>query len=458
MLGKIKHIYFVGIGGIGMSGIVELLLNLGYRVSGSDLRETQVTRRLQRLGAKVYIGHRASQIEAIDVLVISSIIGADNEEVMAAREKLIPVIPRAEMLAELMRLKYGIVIAGTHGKTTTTSMVATVLAQGGMDPTIVVGGRLNSLDSNAKLGSGEYIVAEADESDGSFLKLTPTIAVVTTIDAEHLDYYGTLENIKHDFLQFINKVPFYGAAVLCLDQKNIQDLIPQIQRRYITYGLNTQADLMAEQISSKEFQSRFNVLYRGRELGWISMNIPGLHNVYNSLAAVGVGLDLGLEFSVIKAALEGFAGADRRFQLIGEVGNVLIVDDYAHHPTEIEATLQAAKRGWGRRTVVVFQPHRYTRTRDLLGEFLTAFYQADVLIVTDIYPASEKPIPGVSAQQIVDGVRDHGHRNVVYIPRMEDVIPYVLEVVKPQDMLLTLGAGSIGELGAKLKQELEAKA
>jgi UDP-N-acetylmuramate--alanine ligase len=439
-----------------MSGIAELLLNLGYRVSGSDLKETPITRRLQRLGAKVYVGHQASQVEGVDVIVVSSAVPPDNAEVVAARKRLIPVIPRAEMLAELMRLKYGIAVAGTHGKTTTTSLVATVLAEGGLDPTIVIGGRLDSLDSNAKLGAGEYLVAEADESDGSFLQLTPTIAVVTTIDAEHLDHYGTLENIKHDFLQFINKVPFYGAAVLCLDQENIQALIPQVERRYITYGLNTQADLTAEQISFSEFHSRFKLLYRGRELGWIGLNIPGLHNVYNCLAAVGVGLDLGLEFATMKSALEGFAGADRRFQPIGEVRDILIVDDYAHHPTEIKATLRAAKQGWGRRTVVIFQPHRYTRTRDLLGEFFTAFYQADVLIVTSIYPAGEKPIPGVSAQAIVDGVREHGHRDVVFIPRMEEVVPHALGVVRAGDMVLTLGAGNIGELAVKLKQELEA--
>ncbi len=457
MLGRIKHIYFIGIGGIGMSGIAELLLNLGYLVSGSDAKESSLTRRLQQLGARVYIGHEASQIAGVDVIVISSAIAADNAEIMAAREQLIPVIPRAEMLAELMRLKYGIAIAGTHGKTTTTSIVATVLARGGLDPTIVVGGRLNSLGSNARLGSGEYLVAEADESDGSFLKLSPTIAVVTTIDAEHLDYYGTLENIKHDFLQFINKVPFYGAAILCLDQKNIQELIPKVEKRYITYGLSTQADIMAEQISFSKFSSRFKVLHRGSELGSVNINVPGLHNVYNCLAAITVGLDLGLGFDTIKLALEEFAGADRRFQLIGEVAEVLIIDDYAHHPVEIKATLRAAKEGWGKRTVAIFQPHRYTRTRDMLEDFFTAFYQADVLIVTDIYCAGEKPIPGVSAQQIAEGVKEHGHRNVVFIPNTEEIVAYVLDVLKPQDMLLTLGAGNVGELAGKIKQALEVK-
>jgi UDP-N-acetylmuramate--alanine ligase len=455
MLGRIKHIYFVGIGGIGMSGIAELLLNLGYLVSGSDAKESLITKRLNQLGAKIYIGHKASQVAGVDVIVTSSAISADNAEVLAARERLIPVIPRAEMLAELMRLKYGIAVAGTHGKTTTTSIVAAILAKGKLDPTIVVGGRLNSLGSNAKLGSGEFLVAEADESDGSFLKLSPTIAVVTTIDAEHLDYYGTLDNIKRNFLQFINKVPFYGAAVLCLDQKNIQELIPKVEKRYITYGLNTQADVMAEQITFSKFSSSFNVLYRGESLGKVNNNIPGLHNVYNCLAAVGVGIDLGLEFSTIKSALEEFVGADRRFQLIGEAGDILIIDDYAHHPVEIKATLRAAKDGFGRRTVVIFQPHRYTRTRDMLDEFFTAFYQADVLVVTDIYSAGEKPIPGISAQQIAEGVKEHGHREVVFIPNMEEIVPYVLEVLKPKDMLLTLGAGNVGELAGKLKQELE---
>ncbi len=457
MLGRIKHIYFIGIGGIGMSGIAELLLNLGYLVSGSDAKESPITDRLKQLGAKVYIGHKAKQVEGVDVIVISSAIAADNAEIMAARKRLIPVIPRAEMLAELMRLKYGIAVAGTHGKTTTTSIVATVLAKGKLDPTIVVGGRLNSLGSNAKLGSGEFLVAEADESDGSFLRLSPTIAVVTTIDAEHLDYYGTLENLKHDFLQFINKVPFYGSAVLCLDQKNIQELIPQIEKRYITYGLNTQADVMAEQIVFSKFSSRFNVLHRGDRLGSVNINVPGLHNVYNCLAAIAVGLDLDMEFDTIKSALEEFAGVDRRFQLIGDVADILIIDDYAHHPVEIKATLRAAKEGWGRRTVVIFQPHRYSRTRDMLDEFFTAFYQADVLIVTSIYSAGEEPIPGVSAQQIAEGVREHGHRDVVFIPKTEGIIPYVLGVLKPQDMLLTLGAGNVGELASKIRQELEVK-
>lgn len=455
MLGRIKHIYFVGIGGIGMSGIAELLLNLGYLVSGSDVNDSPITRRLKGLGARIYIGHQASQVYEVDVIVVSSAIPPDNPEVMSARERLIPVIRRAEMLAELMRLKYGIAIAGTHGKTTTTSLVATVLAQGGLDPTIVIGGRLNSLGSNAKLGSGEYLVAEADESDGSFLKLSPTIAVVTTIDAEHLDYYGTLDNIKRDFLRFINKVPFYGAAILCLDEKNIQEIIPKVEKRCITYGLNTQADLMAGQISFSGFSSRFQLAYKGEELGFIKLAIPGMHNVYNCMAAVCVGLDVGLTFEVIKSALEEFTGPDRRFQLIGEPKNIQIIDDYAHHPVEIKATLKAAKEGWGRRTVVIFQPHRYTRIRDLLEEFFTAFYQADVLIVTDIYAAGEKPIPGVSAKQIATGIREHGHRNVVFIPQAEKIIPHILEIVKPQDMVLTLGAGNVWELGLKLKERLE---
>ncbi len=455
MLNRIKHIYFVGIGGIGMSGIAELLLNQGYQVSGSDIKKSVITDRLGHLGAQIYIGHRASQITGVDVLVISSAVLADNPEVQAAKRRLIPVIPRAEMLAELMRFKYGIAIAGTHGKTTTTSMVATVLAQGGLDPTIVIGGRLNSLDSNAKLGAGEYLVAEADESDGSFLRLTPTIAVVTTIDAEHLDHYGSLENIKKDFIRFINKVPFYGTAVLCLDEKNIQDIIPEIERKYITYGLNTQADIMAEHINFSEFYSGFDVIYKQKKVGSIKVNVPGLHNVYNCLAAISVGLDLGVEFSSIKNALQDFTGPDRRFQQIADINNIIIIDDYAHHPVEIKATLRAAKRGWNRRTVVIFQPHRYSRTKDLLDDFFTAFYQADILIVTDIYAAGEKPLAKVSAKQIADGIREHGHKNVVFIPKMDDVLSHVWGIIKSGDMVLTLGAGNIGELGYKIKHKME---
>src|SRR5512146_895507 len=383
MYKKIKHIHFVGIGGIGMSGIAEVLLNLGYKVSGSDMKESDTTERLRRLGGEIRAGHRAENITTPHVVVISSAVRNDNVEVIAAREKQIPVIPRAEMLAELMRLKYGVAIAGAHGKTTTTSMVATVLAAGGIDPTVVIGGRLNAFGSNAKLGRGDFIVLEADESDGSFLKLSPTIAVVTTIDAEHLDYYRDLPHIKDTFVEFINKVPFYGLAVLCLDQENIQAILPQVEKRFVTYGLRTQADFLARDISFAGMASECAVSWKGKPLGRLRLKVPGLHNVYNALAAVAVGMDLDLPFETIRDALGEFTGVDRRFQIRGEARGITVVDDYGHHPAEIQATLDAAKNGFARQVVAVFQPHRYTRTRALLPEFSTAFYQADRLFVTE---------------------------------------------------------------------------
>ncbi len=456
MLNKIQHIYFVGIGGIGMSGIAELLLNLGYRVSGSDLKSSAITRRLEGLGAQVYTGHRAENIQDVDVVVTSSAIPADNPEVLFARQRLIAVIPRAEMLAGLMRLqKYGIAIAGTHGKTTTTSLVAMVLAAGGLDPTIVVGGRLDSLGSNARLGKGDFLVAEADESDGSFLQLSPAIAVVTTIDAEHLDYYRDLEQIKQTFLQFINKVPFYGCAVLCLDEENIQALLPLVKRRYLTYGLNPQADVVAEELSFQETESRFRVRLGGQSMGIVHLPLPGVHNVYNSLAAIAVAFDLGLAFETVQKVLEKMKLPERRFQIKGTIGeDVLVVDDYAHHPVEIRATLAAAKEGWGRRTVVVFQPHRYSRVRALMADFATAFYQADYLVITDIYAAGESPLPGVDAEQLAERVRRHGHRQVHYVPSLEEAAEQVKAVLQPHDMVLTLGAGNVGQVADELiKQE-----
>src|SRR6266699_1254077 len=382
---KYQQIHFVGIGGVGMSGIAEVLLNLGYRVTGSDQKRSELVERLERLGAKVFLGHEPSHVEGAHVVVYSSAVARDNVEVQVARQRGVPVIPRAEMLAELMRLKYGIAIAGTHGKTTTTSMVAAVLGAAGLDPTVVVGGRVHSLGANARLGQGEFLVAEADESDGSFLKLTPTIAVVTTVDAEHLDHYADLDAIRAAFLAFVNKVPFYGSAVLCLDQPNIQQMIPLIEKRVITYGLESGADLTARRLSFSGVQSQFEVLHRGRVLGSISIQVPGRHNVLNALAAVGVGLDLEAPFERIQQALGAFAGVQRRFQIRGEAAGVLVVDDYGHHPAEIHATLAAAKAGFDRRVITVFQPHRYSRTHALRQEFLTAFYQSDVLIVMDIY-------------------------------------------------------------------------
>src|SRR5262252_4034291 len=393
MFKKYQQLHFVGIGGVGMSGIAEVLLNLGYRITGSDQKRNETVERLERLGAKVYTGHEPSHIEGAHVVVYSSAVARDNVEVHVARQRGVPVIPRAEMLAELMRLKYGIAIAGTHGKTTTTSMVAEVLGAAGLDPTVV--------------GRGEFLVAEADESDGSFLKLTPTIAVVTTIDAEHLDYYADLDAIRAAFLTFVNKVPFYGSAVVCLDQPNIQQVIPQIEKRVITYGIESGADVTARRLTYSGMQSQFEVLNRGKLLGHVGIQVPGRHNVLNALAAVGVGLDLEVPFERIQQALAGFAGVQRRFQVKGEAVGVLVVDDYGHHPAEIRATLAAAKAGFDRRVITIFQPHRYTRTQHLRQEFLTAFYQSDVLIVMDIYAAGEAPIPGVHAQDLVDGIAAH---------------------------------------------------
>jgi len=454
---RVRKVHFVGIGGIGMSGIAEVLLNLGYRVTGSDLAESDTTHRLQKLGAEIFLGHRAENLKEADVVVTSSAVRRDNPEVLAAQGGLIPVIPRAEMLAELMRMKYSIAVAGTHGKTTTTSMIATVLAHGGLDPTAVIGGKLNAFGSNAKLGQGDLLVAEADESDGSFLRLTPTIAVVTNIDPEHLDHYRNLEEIQTAFLEFINKVPFYGLAVLCLDQENVQALIPRVSKRFVTYGLTTQANYRATDISFHGLSTTFRALADDHELGQISIRMPGLHSVYNALATIATAFELEVGFGVIHEALESFSGVQRRFQIKGEWGGVMVVDDYGHHPTEIKATLSAAKSGWERRTVVIFQPHRYTRTRDLFREFLTAFNQADVLFLTGIYAASEDPIPGVKVEDLCEGIKGHGHKDVTLVPDKGQIVEHVLPRLRPGDMVLTLGAGDVWKVGESLIQELKEK-
>jgi len=457
MFKRYQQIHFVGIGGVGMSGIAEILLNLGYRVTGSDQRRNETVERLEQLGAKVYVGHDASHLEGAHVVVYSSAVARENVEVQVARQRAIPTIPRAEMLAELMRLKYGIAIAGTHGKTTTTSLVGVVLAEGRYDPTIVVGGRVTNLGSNARLGQGEYLVAEADESDGSFLKLAPTIAVVTTIDAEHLDYYGSLEAIREAFVAFVNKVPFYGSAVLCLDQPNIQMLMPRLEKRIITYGLESGADLVARRLHLSGMTSRFEVFQRGTLLGECTLRIPGRHNVLNALAALGVGLDLEIPFVTIQKALAGFTGVQRRFQIRGRARGVTVVDDYGHHPAEIRATLAAAKAGFECRVVTVFQPHRYTRTQHLRQEFLTAFNQTDVLIVMDIYPAGEAPIPGVTGEDLAEGIRAHGHRNVIYLGSDRTrVLEHLTEITRPGDLVLTLGAGDVSQLGPELLKRIDA--
>jgi UDP-N-acetylmuramate--alanine ligase len=447
---KIQHIHFVGIGGIGMSGIAEVLLNLGYRVSGSDLKDSEITLRLSDLGAGICHGHRRENVKDADVVVVSSAIRQDNPEIEAARERLIPVIPRAEMLAELMRMKYGVAVAGTHGKTTTTSLIATILGHGHLDPTVVIGGRLNSIGSNAKLGQGEFLVAEADESDGSFLKLSPTIAVVTTIDLEHVDHYPNIKAVREAFLEFINKVPFYGLAVVCLDQENVQALLPKIGKRFVTYGMSSQADFRANKIQCEGLYTSFDLHYRAERLGRLRMRVPGLHNVYNAMAAIATSFELDIGFPAVRQALLEFAGIQRRFQIKGESAGILIVDDYAHHPAEIKATLKTAKKGWNRRVVAVFQPHRYTRTQGLFKDFLTAFYQADVLILTDIYGAGEDRIEGVETVGLYEGIRGHGHRDVTYIPEQKRIVEHLLKIVREEDLVITLGAGDIWQVADEL--------
>jgi len=452
MYKKTKHIHFVGIGGIGMSGIAELLLNLGYKVSGSDLHGSAITANLAALGGAVYTGHQGQWVDGADVVVTSSAIAADNPEVVAAHEAGIPVIQRAEMLAELMRLKkFGIAIAGSHGKTSTTSMVSWMLTRAGLDPTIVVGGKVDSLGGNAKLGEGEFLVAEADESDGSFLKLSPVLEVVTNIDLEHLDYYRDIDHIKSVFMEFIDKIPFYGAVILCLDDANIADLLPQIRKRMITYGLTAQADVRAEQLQAAGGRTRFVVWKKEEKLGEIHLSLPGRHNVYNALAVVCVGLELEIPFTVIAEALGSFGGVQRRMQVKGEAAGITVVDDYGHHPTEIRATLAAIKEAWpGRRLVVLFQPHRYTRTQGLYKEFLTAFHLADFLVMTDIYAASETPIPGVTGEALLREIKQHGQRHTHYVAAVDELAESLLPLLAENDLVLTLGAGNIVRAGEEL--------
>lgn len=449
------HIHFVGIGGIGMSGIAELLLNLGYRVSGSDLAVTETTKHLSRLGGTVFKGHAANQVAGADVVVTSSAVSRDNPEVVAARELCVPVIPRAEMLAELMRLKYSIAVAGAHGKTSTTCLVAEVLAAGGLDPTVVIGGKLIGLGTNAVLGRGDFLVAEADESDGSFLKYSPTLAVVTNIDREHLDFYQDLDTIKSSFLTFIDRIPFYGLAILCLDNEVIQDVIPHIKKRFITYGLSQQADLKATDIQFEGQKTRFSVTGAQGVYGQILLNRPGKHNVLNALASVAVGLELDVSFDLIKKALETVPGVGRRLEVKGEVRGITIVDDYGHHPAEIRTTLETIRTSWpGQRIVVVFQPHRYTRTRALFDEFTRAFYQSDVLVVLPIYAASEAPIEGVTGKALYEEIRRHGHKDVRYVESKKAAAECLQEMVEPEDLVLTLGAGDVYRVGEDLLERL----
>jgi len=413
-------------------------------VSGSDLRESAIIQRLRSLGGRLVIGHRAENLQGADVVVVSSAVRPDNVELAEARRLGIPVIPRAEMLAELMRMKYGVAVAGSHGKTTTTSMVAHVLAESGFDPTVVIGGRLGSLGGGARLGQGELMVAEADESDGSFLHLNPTIAVVTNIDAEHLDHYGSMGRLRDAFADFLNKVPFYGAGVVCLDDPEVQGLMPRLTHKLVTYGVSAQADLTASAIEVSGSKSRYEATLRERRLGEVQLAVPGRHSIYNSLAALAVALEFDVPFEEAARHLASFRGADRRFQVRGTLpGDVMVVDDYAHHPTEIRATLAAAREGWGRRTIVVFQPHRYTRVKALAGEFARSFYEADVVVVTPIYPAGEDPIEGIDASILCEGIRSHGHRDAILVGGLEEAEEKVRAATKPGDMILTLGAGDV---------------
>lgn len=461
-----RRIHFVGIGGIGMSGIAEVLLNLGYAVSGSDLSESETTRRLTALGAAIACGHRAEQVTPeVDVVVISSAVKYANPEVVRARELMIPVIPRAEMLAELMRLKYGIAVAGTHGKTTTTSLVAAVLAQAHLDPTLVIGGKLNVLGSNARLGQSRFLVAEADESDGTFLLLSPTIVVVTNIDPEHLDFYGDMDKVKAAYLDFINHVPFYGRAVLCLDSVNVRALLPQVRKRFVTYGLGPEAEFTARGLRVSGLTTSGEVWHGEERLGELHLNLPGRHYALNALAVVAVARELGIPFAQVQEALGSFSGIQRRFEVKGEAAGVLVVDDYAHHPEELRATLRAAREGvsragtaqeGGRRLVALFQPHRYSRTRDLFDDFLSAFDDADIVVLTEIYAAGEESIAGVSGEVLYRALKKRGHADVRFVPDKEDLAAAVLEFVQPGDVVLTLGAGDIHRTGVALLEQLRA--
>ena len=439
-----QRIHLVGIGGIGMSGIAEVLLTLGYSVSGSDVKPSNITERLQDLGATIYEGHKAANVEGAHVVVTSSAVKADNPEVVEAHKRKIPVIPRAEMLAELMRLKYGIAIAGAHGKTTTTSMVASVLGAAHLDPTFVVGGKVNQAGTTARLGKGEYFVVEADESDRTFLLLAPVVAVVTTIDREHLDQYHSLDDIRDAFTQFVNRVPFYGAAILCLDEPNVQAIIPNVKRPIITYGTSTQADLVISDIKLEGLGSEFRLTYKGDDLGLFRLSHPpGMHNVRNAAAAAAVALYLNVPSDLIRDGLLKFAGVGRRFDIKGITNDITVIDDYGHHPAEIRATLEAAKLCKFNRLLVLFQPHRYTRTQHLWSDFTQAFNLADVLVLTDIYAASEQPVPGITSEALAAAIREAGHKNAHYFRSMQDSIEFLLREAHPGDAVMTIGAGNV---------------
>lgn len=454
MLGRTKKIHFVGIGGIGMSGIAEFLHNQGYIISGSDLHRTEITIHLESRGIRICQGHDPELVEDMDVIVMSSAIRKDNPEIRAAIAKNIPVIRRAEMLAEIMRMSYGIAIAGTHGKTTTTSIVGLILKEARLSPTVIVGGKVKNFGSNNVLGTGKYIVVEADEFDRSFLSLTPIIAGITNVEADHLDCYSNLNDIKDAFIEYANRVPFFGAVILCVDDKGVRSILPHLNKRKITYGLSTDADLRATNICMKNFVSEFDVEVKGLSLGRLELHSPGIHNIENTLQAVAIALELDIDFSIIKKAVSKFTGVYRRFELKGIAGNIMIYDDYAHHPTEIIATLSGIKNNTGRRVVVVFQPHLYSRTRDFYQDFGSSFSEADVLIITPIYPAREKPIAGVTGEIIAKAAEEAGHKNVVYIPENEMIESKILTLLQDNDLLITMGAGNIYSYGEKLLNEL----
>jgi len=464
MFAKIQQIHFVGIGGIGMSGIAEVLLNLGYRVSGSDLKSSSVTQRLAALGAAIFEGHRAENIAGAEVVVTSSAIAHENPEVLEAHKQHVPVIQRAEMLAELMRLKYGIAIAGMHGKTTTTQMVAAVLAGGGLDPTVVVGGRVDAMGSNARLGKSHYLVAEADESDRSFLKLSPILSVVTNIDREHMDCYRNMRDVKKTFLEFMDRVPFYGMVVVCNDDPMLRRLLPEVQRRTVTYGAKRGSDFLIQLEKKKGSESirrdgqplsRFRVSYRKRDLGEFTLHVPGVHNILNATAAIAVGIGLDVSVEAIRTGLDQFRGVDRRFQLRGRAAGITVIDDYGHHPTEIKATLAAARQCGFRKVHVIFQPHRFTRTRDLMREFTTAFADADSLFVLDIYAASEQPIDGISGEALAGSIRDKVELDAHYVPSFAEAVGSAVAAAQEGDMILTLGAGSVSQLGPMIVEKLK---
>lgn len=458
MLRNFKKVHMIGIGGIGMSGIAEVLLAMNFKVSGSDRSLSEITDRLASLGAEIYEGHRAENLTDADVVVYSSAVTLDNVEIQEALKRKIPVIKRSEMLAELMRLKYGIGIAGTHGKTTTTSMVGLVMLEAGFDPTVIVGGKLSGFGgTNARLGKGEFIVVEADEFDRSFLQLTPVIAAITTLEKEHLDIYKDLDDIKSAFIEFANKVPFYGFVVLCLDEEGLREILPQINRKVITYGLSAQADVRAYDVSFFETTSKFKVRYNGETLGEIELNVPGMHNVKNSLVALTIAKELGVDFETIKSALKKFTGVYRRFEIKANVNDILVIDDYAHHPTEVSATLSAIRTGWDRRVVAVFQPHLYTRTRDFYLDFAKSFLDSDVFVCTDVYPAREIPIQGISGKLITDAAEKFGHKNVIYVSDKKDIPKRLLEIVKPGDIVITMGAGDIWKYGEEFIKKLMSK-